>query len=81
MPVKNFNGRPTIGLLSNSIDGGYQQTLLSGFVNAAKIRNVNTIYFSGGMINAFDLNKNRIQEIISTNNLDGLVVVSSISMR
>ena len=75
--------RTTIGIIVDRIDevGGYQSTLWNGIAKAAEEKDINTICFAGGQlklsfIEGKKIASNPIYELISNQNVDGLVVCS-----
>ncbi len=73
------NRRPTIGLLTNGLRSGYQQAVWQGAVNAARERDVNLVTLTGGSLHdheGFNVQGNAIYNLISKENLDGLIIMS-----
>ncbi len=80
---RSSNGRPTIGLLIEGVSGvgGYQTVLWSGIVKASQEQEVNLICFTGGTLgwspfNEFELHRNAIYDLVSPDNVDGLIISS-----
>jgi DNA-binding LacI/PurR family transcriptional regulator/signal transduction histidine kinase len=77
---RDSTGRPTIGILSNSLDYEYQVLIWAGVKAAAKELNFNVICFTGAEINSpnpIRQERNKIFELISKHNIDGLIIVPS----
>ncbi len=85
----NWNGRytrpqstrPTIGLLIENTAGvgEYQSTLWAGITDAAQEKDVNLICFTGGTLgfspyNEFENQRNVAYDLVTTENVDGLVI-------
>lgn len=78
--MKKSNERLTIGILSSPLGYEYQILIWAGIRDAAKEIDANTICFTGAEINSPDIMRNErasIFEMISSKNIDGLIVVSS----
>ena len=72
-------GRPTIGLLIDYLGGRYQSQVWPGAVDAAEERDANLVIFSGRLLNdpqGYLRQSNAIYELVSEQNLDGLVILS-----
>ena len=78
--------RQTIGVLiehTMDLDHGYQPVLLNGIIAAARNHDVNLLCFVGGALRGkplveFDAQRNVLYELASSENLDGLIVFSTI---
>jgi len=71
--------RPTIGLLIDWLGGRYQSHVWPGIVDAAEERDANLVIFSGRVLNTpqgYLRQSNAIFDLISKQNLDGLVILS-----
>ncbi len=78
---KPKGNRFTIGMLVDWIDDQYQLDLLYGIADLAKEKDVNLLCFEGGMIhpqNEFDAIRNKVYDLVIPDNLDGLIILSSI---
>ncbi len=77
MRTKFQNSKYTIGILINQIEGEYQNPILKGITDAAKEKNVNTLFFVGGTVGNFfegDEGNNLCYELAKTNIIDGLII-------
>jgi DNA-binding LacI/PurR family transcriptional regulator/signal transduction histidine kinase len=78
--------RPTIGLLienTSDIGEGYLVGLLAGITATARVRDANLFCFPGGALYGlpdieFEDQRNILYRIVSTDNLDGLIIISSL---
>ena len=71
--------RPTIGFLVDWAGGRYQSQVWPGAVAAAEERDANLIMFSGRSLRAphgYLIQSNAVYDAISTENIDGMVVLS-----
>ncbi len=71
--------RPTIGILVDWLEDRYQNTVISGIIDAARDHDVNVICFAGGGINSehrFGKQRNRIFDLVSQNCVDALLLMS-----
>ena len=75
--------RATIGFIVDRIDeaGGYQSTLWNAIAKTAEEKDINAICFAGGQlklsfINGKEIAPNPIYELVSNENIDGLIVCS-----
>ena len=71
--------RPTIGFLIDWVGGRYQSQVWPGAVAAAEERDANLIIFSGRSLRApqgYLSQSNAIYDVISNENIDGLVILS-----
>ena len=71
--------RPTIGLLIDWVGGRYQSHIWQGALAAAEERDANLIIFSGRSLRApqgYLSQSNVLFDVISSENLDGLVILS-----
>jgi DNA-binding LacI/PurR family transcriptional regulator len=72
--------RLTIGLMIDNVDDDYQRTIWAGVEQAAAEADVNVACFLGGDLNPADESTylhNNIFKLISSESLDGLIVVST----
>ncbi len=87
-PVKNVQlltshslaKRPTIGVLARRLVYSWAMAQLQGMVDACRERDVNLIYFPGGIIyhpDGFEASHNIVYDLASAANLDGLIVSTS----
>jgi DNA-binding LacI/PurR family transcriptional regulator/signal transduction histidine kinase len=71
--------RPTIGFILDWVGGRYQSQVWLGALAAAEARDANLIIFSGRSLSApqgFLSQSNALYDVISSENLDGLVILS-----
>lgn len=72
-------GRPTIGLLTDDLNLGYQQAIWLGAVENAKEQDINLVTLVGGALNdpdGYNSQANAIYDLIAKENLDGLIIMS-----
>jgi putative nucleotidyltransferase with HDIG domain len=75
------HSRLTIGMVVDWIDDQYQLDLLYGINDLAIEKDVNLLCFEGGMIhpkNEFEAIRNKVYDLIIPENVDGLIILSSI---
>lgn len=80
------NARPTLGLLLEhtlDLDYGYHDIIMAGATAAAQEQDINLICFVGGALQgkpgvAFSRQRNILYELASADNLDGLIVLSTV---
>lgn len=77
--------RPTVGLLIQNIEdeGGYESSLWTGVLEACKQRDANLICFVGGSLefsptNEFEAQRNAIYDLVTSDTVDGLIIIGSI---
>ena len=82
--TKRQNERPTIGLLIDGVLGAgrYQAAVWTGMADAARARDANLICFAGGLLrfsplNEFEYQHNVLYDMVTTDNVDGLVICGS----
>lgn len=71
--------RPTIGLLLDWLEDQYQIAILSGVADAARDSDTNLVCFVGGRLRSpykFDAQRNVVYELVSQENVDGLLILS-----
>ncbi len=71
--------RPTIGLLVDWLEDRYQNTVISGVMDAAAEHDVNLICFAGGGIESpqrFGIQRNRIFDLVGQSCVDALLLMS-----
>ncbi len=76
---KQENRRLTIGLLTDWLDELYQQGILEGIIAKAEENDFNLIVYNGGALQSprkFESNRNFIYDLISKENIDGLVIIA-----
>jgi HD-GYP domain-containing protein (c-di-GMP phosphodiesterase class II)/DNA-binding LacI/PurR family transcriptional regulator len=79
--LKPIGTRFTIGMVVDWIDDQYQLDLLYGIIDLAKEKDVNLLCFEGGVIhpqNEFEAIRNKVYDLITPENVDGLIILSSI---
>ncbi|HET6147872.1 MAG TPA: substrate-binding domain-containing protein [Polyangia bacterium] len=72
-------GRPTIGVLVDSVKDMYQSALFAGLVDAARTRDVNLTVFAGGILGApanEGVYRNFVFDLCTARNVDGVVLVA-----
>jgi PAS domain S-box-containing protein len=75
---KPRNGRPTIGFLTHEIWGTFGSLFWSGIINATEEENANLICFPGGNLRpAQEAQANIVYDLVSAQNVDGLVISAS----
>jgi phosphoserine phosphatase RsbU/P len=70
--------RPVIGVLIDTVRGGYQNTVLSGLADTARRREVSLAVFAGGVIGApgsEGLHRNFVFDLCDDNSVDGAVIL------
>ena len=73
--------RPTIGLLVDWLEDRYQNTVISGVMDAAVDHDVNLICFAGGGLESdqrFGKQRNKIFELVGDRCVDALLVMSGV---
>lgn len=78
---KPIGNRLTIGMVVDWIDDQYQLDLLYGITDLAKEKDINLLCFEGGEIhpkNEFEAIRNKVYNLISPENVDGLIVLSNV---
>jgi signal transduction histidine kinase/DNA-binding LacI/PurR family transcriptional regulator len=83
---KYHNGRPTIGLLIDSVASvtGYQTQIWTGIADTTQRLDANLICITGGSLNfspldQFDIQRNTIYELFNSNIVNGLIVMGSVA--
>jgi signal transduction histidine kinase/DNA-binding LacI/PurR family transcriptional regulator len=83
---KKSKTRPTIGLLIDNIvcTGEYQTIIWYGSTVTSRKRDVNLICFIGGSLrfspdNKFEFQRNVIYDLVTTNNVDSLLITETLS--
>ena len=72
--------RPVLGLITDGIDGPYQNELFGELARAARAQAAHLLCFAGGMLEpdpSWGGPRNRVYELAATRRLDGLVVSSA----
>jgi len=75
------NRRLTIGLLADRLDERYQSSVLDGVMEAAEERDVNLLCISGRELRSpitFVAQNNILYDLVSAENVDGLMVMGSL---
>ncbi len=75
---KGKDRRPVIGVLIDTVRGGYQNTVLSGLADTASRREVSLAVFAGGVLGApgsEGLHRNFVFDLADDNSLDGAVIL------
>lgn len=67
--------RKTIGMLIDWIDNQYQFDLLYGMAEFAEEKDINLLFFEGGIIDDKNEILNKIYDLAGQNNVDGLVIL------
>ena len=78
--AESGNRRPTIGLLVDWLEDQYQTTILSGTADAAEANDANLLCFVGGRLRSpfrFDVQRNALYDLVSEQNVDGLVILTA----
>ena len=72
-----LNRRKTIGVLFDSIDEWYQNSICKGIKKQAENMDINVLFFSGMGLESNDIEDfqhNAIYRLVNTNKLDGLII-------
>ena len=78
---RNNRSRFTIGMVVDWIDDQYQLDLLYGINDLAIERDINLLCLEGGMIHPrsdFEAIRNKVYDLIAPENIDGLIILSSV---
>jgi DNA-binding LacI/PurR family transcriptional regulator/GAF domain-containing protein len=73
------NSRPTIGFLVDTLALGYQSAVWQGMISSAQEQDVNLLCFVGGVLRSsfeFVAQRNVLYDLVSAENVDGLVILS-----
>lgn len=76
------SSRLTLGLLLDWLEGEYQNGIFSGAAEAARENDVNLVCFTGGVLRAprwFWAERNSAFDLVGRENVDGLIVTSTIA--
>ncbi len=79
MRTRRRNARPTIGLLTDWLEQGYEATIYAGVASKAQEQDANLVCFVGGGLNepyGFITQRNAIYDLVGEENVDGLVVTA-----
>jgi diguanylate cyclase (GGDEF)-like protein/PAS domain S-box-containing protein len=80
MKKRSSSSRPTIGLILDNLFNDYELYIWRKIVTTAEIKDVNLVCFPGGSLNsplAFHSQRNIIYSLVSKENIDGLIGISS----
>jgi putative nucleotidyltransferase with HDIG domain len=69
--------RKTIGMLIDWIDNQYQFDLLYGIAEFAEEKDINLLFFEGGVIDDKNQILNKVYDLAGQNNVDGLIILSA----
>ncbi len=69
--------RKTIGILIDWIDNQYQFDLLYGMAEIAEDKDINLLFFEGGVLNDKNEALNKVYTMAGQNNVDGLIILSA----
>lgn len=75
--LAKMNTRKTIGMLIDWIDNQYQFDLLFGIAELAREKDVNLLFFEGGVISDKNETLNKVYDLVGQNNVDGLIILSA----